>query len=162
MRLYRVILTGLFLSFALSGCTLLKEFDQRIALKNCHFQLMGVKEINYNPLENYDKLDVILNLGIQNPNPKTEVRIDRMRYSLFIDGVDMVSANNDLTIHIPAAGEIVAPLAVNLSVRQMEKSTMRAIQARQVNYKLTGTVFYSTPVGDFSFPVTIKEGQWSQ
>ncbi len=144
----RLFLLPLFV-LVLSSCALV----QRIALKNCEFRLAGtaIKEIALT----YLKLGIIID--VTNPNP-IDVVLDRMRFDLYINETKVANATSNLKTTIPSGASVKVTPIVTLDYAQVGAVIVSAIKNLSAKYKVIGTVYFDTPLGTFSFPVTIVKG----
>lgn len=155
-KLISIVLALMFVS----SCTLFKPHERRVCFANCQFRIVGVQAVEYNRIEDYDKLTVILKVAVQNPN-EMEVMLERMRYTVFIDNESMVSTTTDLTAIIPAGGVTEFSLPTEMSVRELGQDRLAEIQAYEVAYQITGSASYTSNLGDFHHPITVGHTTWS-
>lgn len=137
------------LALSLSSCALI----QRIALKNCEFRLAGtvIKELALT----YLKLGIIID--VTNPN-SIDVVLDRMRFDLYINDTKVANATSNLKTTIPSGASVKVTPVVTLDYAQVGTAIISAIKNLSAKYTVIGTVYFDTPLGTFSFPVTIVKG----
>ncbi len=137
------------LALTFSSCALI----QRIALKNCEFRLAGtvIKELALT----YLKLGIIID--VTNPN-SIDVVLDRMRFDLYINDTKVANATSNLKTTIASGASVKVTPVVTLDYAQVGAAIISAIKNLSANYTVIGTVYFDTPIGSFSFPVTIVKG----
>lgn len=126
---------------------------QRVAIKNCEFRLAGsvIKEIALT----YLRLGIIID--VTNPN-SVDVILDRMRFDLYVNDKKVANATSNLKTTIPSGASVKITPIVTLDYGQVGTALISAIKNMSANYTLIGTVYFDTPVGTLSFPVTIAKG----
>ncbi len=152
----------LMLSLISLNCVTLQEFDDQRHFVNCHYKIIGVRDIVYNPQEDYDRMTIILEVAIQNPNREIEVMLNQLQVAAFVNGETVTNTTINVRHNVPASGESVAAVPFDISVRTVGRELINTIQTQGVDYRLSGKAILSTSVGDYSFPVTIQEGFWSE
>jgi len=126
---------------------------QRVAVKNCQFSLDGVDLIQLGLTD----LTLGLKIGVKNPN-SIDVVIDRLAYQFFVNDRSVFTGSTGEGNTIAAGGSKVITTQVRLNYLDIGSAFVTAIKERKAHYKLTGTVYFDTALGTFSFPVTILKG----
>lgn len=143
-------LSRLLLALALlasgAGCPSVAE---RVAIKNCHFNLRGLKIVNLSPFE----VTLRLTIGVYNPN-EIQVVVDRFDYTLFIDGLKAADGANRHPAQIPVRQQrdLVVDLRVNVTDAARVIPRLRAGGRHQA--KVEGTVYIGVPWGEYPYPLS--------
>ena len=130
------------------GCS---GIANRVALKNCQFNVRNVQLGAVSPLE----VNLTVTLGIYNPN-NIEVIVDRFDYVVLINGqrvADGASAR-DLTIGVNQSGDL--PISVRANVVDAAKVFVNLRRSRRRRVTVRGTYYVQVPWGRYPFPVEIS------
>ncbi|MBN1755459.1 LEA type 2 family protein [bacterium] len=149
------------LTLLLVSCSMLNQVQSRLAIKNCQFRIVSVRDITYNPLQDPDLIGFTINMDCRNPNESIETILDKLSFDLYINEEKTTSAIINDQIKIGPSKTVAIPVGVKVSIAEASSSIFQAIVDREANYKIKGNAYFSTPIGELSFPVTIKEGTWS-
>lgn len=136
------------LAAMLPGCFILR----RTQLQNCEFRLAGtsIKEIALTYLR------LAINIDVTNPN-RIDVVLDRMRFDLYVNDEHVANGVSNLKTRIPSGGSVKISPVVTLDYAQVGTAIISTIKNLGAKYKIVGTVYFDTPFGTMSFPVTIVE-----
>jgi len=137
------------LAAALPGCFLIK----RTALQNCEYRLAGTRITEL--ALTYLKLEI--SIDVTNPN-RTDVILDRMRFDLYLNDEKIANATSNLKTTIPSGESAKVKPVVTVDYSEVGTAVLSTIKNMSASYKVVGTVYFDTPLGTISFPVTIVEG----
>lgn len=126
---------------------------QRVAVKNCQFSLESVDLVQATLAD----FTLCLKIGVKNPNT-IDVVIDRLSYNFFVNEHSVFTGSTGEGSKIPASGSKTLTTPVKLNYLDIGSALVSAIKERKAHYKLTGTVYFDTVLGTFSYPVTILKG----
>ena len=137
-RLAAILIAG----SLVSGCAFLDQFLQMRTFANCKFRLVGVSNVRIagvridgkNSLKQVGvldavriaaalkggefPLDLVLNIEVKNPNPKTAA-MNRLAWILLVDNIEMVRGQLDRRVEVaPNGGVAPLPLDIALDLRQ--------------------------------------------
>jgi LEA14-like dessication related protein len=143
-----VILAGL------TGCAVMEQIQQRLAIQNCKFRLDNVRAHGFSLTD----MEVELDIGVTNPNP-ISVIIDKLDLLLFINNRETLSANfGGRTINTNE--NIILTTSLRIPYLKVGMAIIDIIKRKEkVNYKLEGGVYINSAYGSFRFPVTIYKSQ---
>ncbi|MCK4766600.1 MAG: LEA type 2 family protein [Candidatus Aminicenantes bacterium] len=133
-----------------SGCALLEQVQQRLAVQNCKFHFVDARAHSFSLTD----LSIDLHLKVTNPNP-ISVIIDKLDLLFFINERETVTAAfGGGTIKTDEA--ITMNTTVRIPILKVGMMLVDIIRKKKkVTYKLEGDVYVNTSVGTFRFPVTI-------
>ncbi|MBN2542053.1 LEA type 2 family protein [bacterium] len=152
-----ITLIGLFFT----NCSLLQQVESRLAIKNCKFRIANVRDIRYNPVIDPNNLEFIINMECKNPNREVETILDKITFDLYVNDNKTTSGSISKQLTIEPLQVVTFPITVGLNLRDVSTAIFNAISNERADYRIEGTAFFNTPIGEISFPVTIKEGSWS-
>ncbi|MDD5530754.1 MAG: LEA type 2 family protein [bacterium] len=150
------LLSFVFLTF--SGCAMIKS---RLAMKDCKFRIANIEAVEYNPLQDLDKVNVKLNIDCMNPNNAIEAVLDKLVFNLLLNGKNVADGKITDQLRVGPQKTVSFPVSIGLSLSKIGKTALEAIQSNKAAYELKGTAFFSTILGETSIPVTITKGKWS-
>jgi hypothetical protein len=135
-------LAFLFVLMTFASCSVVKQIQQVTSFGKCEFKLNDVQDIrlagvlvqNKNGSTDLNLGDGIrltaaltsggalpltftLNVGVHNPNQQT-AGLNRLEWILLIDDIEMVSGVNEMPVTIPAQGDVMIPLSMNIDLRK--------------------------------------------
>ncbi len=144
----RKILTAVFLAAMLPGCFIFR----RAQLQKCEFRLAGtsIKEITLSYLR------LAINIDVTNPN-RIDVVLDRMRFDLYVNDEHVANGVSNLKTRIPSGESVKISPVITIDYAQVGAAIISTIKNLGARYKIVGTVYFDTPFGTASFPVTIVE-----
>jgi len=127
---------------------------QRKALAKCDFSLHAVKLVN----ADFSGFELEVKLKAQNPNDVDAV-LDRLDYTLFMEGVEVAQGLVSEKHTIPKRGEgiITTRLKVKYStIPKMADVVMAAVANKKSRIRMTGTVHFDTPLGTISHGIELE------
>jgi len=127
---------------------------QRKALANCDFSLYAARLVN----ADFSGFELEVKLRVQNPNDVDAV-LDRLDYTLFMEGVEVAQGVVSEKQTIPKHGEgtITTRLTVKYStLPKMVDVVMTAITNKSSRIRMTGTVHFDTPLGTLSHGIELE------
>jgi len=133
----------------MSGCFIFR----RTAIRNCEFRLAGsrVKELALT----YLRLE--FTIDVTNPNA-VEVVFDRMRFDVYVNDEKIAEASSNIKTRIPSGESVKIRPVVTIDYSEVGTAVISTIKNLAAHYKIVGTVYFDTPFGPASFPVTLVEG----
>ena len=102
-------------------------------------------------------IDFNFNLGVDNPN-RISLPVSHLDFDLFADGTHLVSAISRERVTIPAHGYGEVPVRARVGyheIRDVWSSIVDLITGNRAHYRLTGSAYYDTPIGERRFPVSV-------
>jgi LEA14-like dessication related protein len=140
------IFLALLLAAMLPGCFIFR----RTQLQNCEFRLAStsIKEITLSYMR------IAINIDVTNPN-KIDVVLDRMRFDLYVNEQNVANGTSNLKTRIPSGSSARISPVVTLDYARVGAAIITTIKNLGAEYKIVGTVYFDTPLGTASFPVTI-------
>lgn len=128
--------------------------EPRENLQKCEFEFRGLEVAEVG----LTKIDLRVFVGIKNPNA-SEVILDRLDFKLYTGGNEREIADGEHkeNVRIPAGEERTVTLDVRTSPSQMGGGLLSAlISGGNVDYKLDGTVYLDTFIGEIAYPITLE------
>ena len=142
------------MAISLVNCALLKQVQQRIAVKNCRFNFTGARAHTFS----LTGFTVDLNIRATNPN-NIDVITDRIDLMLYINDRQTVSARFKGTT-IPTNKSKALSTVIQIPYTTAGMAIIDILKSKKpVSYRLEGTVHLDTKLGTFSFPVTLYRNQ---
>lgn len=143
-----VLLAGLFSGSA--GCSAIAK---RQALENCRFDLESVDIVR----AGFAGVEMRFLVGIENPNP-IDVVVDRLEFELFTGGKKIGQGVHQERIDVPPGASETIALDVKASASELGIALLTAITSNSgVDYKVQGTAFVETILGEFPYPFTVED-----
>lgn len=102
-------------------------------------------------------IDFNFNLGVDNPN-RVSLPVAHLDFDLFANDTHLISAVSRDRVTIPAHGYGEVPVRARVGyteIRDVWASIVDLITGNRAHYRLTGTAYYDTPLGERSFPVNV-------
>jgi len=128
---------------------------ERIAVINCEYDFAGV-DPHFDLLE----FDVDLDVGVEVENPnEVDVIFDKMEIDFYINETNVGKGEPTFGDTIPSGATDTLYFTMNFTLIQLGQTLWDALVAGSAAYELVGTVYFDTRVGEFDFPITIKEGK---
>ena len=115
-----------------------------------------VTKVKYDPLKSADKVKLTFQFRGNNPND-LGVKIGRTEFDLYIDDKFAAKMYNDEKIEIPKNGDFEFQEQASIKISTVGKTMFKAIRDDKVTYRIEGTYFVDTPIGEFSFKVDLVE-----
>ncbi len=148
--IYRLVL-GAAIVVLLTECNIR---EPRENLQKCEFEFRGLEVAEVG----LTKLDLRVFVGIMNPNASAVI-LDRLDFKLYTGGSDRQIAEGEHkeNVRIPAGEERTVTLDVRTSPSQVGGGLLSAlIRGGNVDYKLDGTVYLDTFLGEIAYPITLE------
>lgn len=142
----------LLLSFTiLSACSTLKEINQTV---NCQYDLAGVEVTEYS----LNNLSADVALAITNKSKTTNARMKRFSGKVYVND----SPVSDITLGeflIAPQSSQIEKATINVPFSSIGKNIIGLVLANSqaINYKVVGTIYFETPVGELPIPVTFAK-----
>ena len=134
-------LVFLFVLFAVTSCSVVKQIQQVTTFAACEFKLIDVQDVRIAGISVGNKrgsadlnfgdaarlgialtgstLPLTFNLNVEAHNPNAQVAgLNRLEWILYIDDIEMVNGVNEEPITIPAQGSTMIPLRMNIDLRK--------------------------------------------
>ena len=142
------ILVTVLLAAMLSACFIFR----RTRLQKCEFRFVStsIKEITLSYMR------IAINIDVTNPN-RIDVVLDRMRFDLYVNDQNVANGTSNFKVRIPSGSSARISPVVTLDYAQVGAAIISTIKNLGAKYKIVGTVYFDTPLGTMSFPVTIVE-----
>ncbi len=115
-----------------------------------------VTKVKYDPLKSPDKLGVKMVFKGHNPNG-LGIKLNRTEFDLYIDDKFAAKMYNEKKIEIPKNGEFSFDEKASIKISTVGKTVFKAIRDDKVTYRIEGTYFVHSPVGEFSFKAKLVE-----
>lgn len=137
-----------------SGCSVMEQIQQRLAIQNCKFNLVNARAHSFS----FADMLVDLDIAVSNPNP-IAVIIDKLDLLLFINDRETLSAGfGGDSIQTNETRTLTTTLRIPyLKVGMALVDIIR--RQENVRYRLDGYVNINSAYGVFRFPVTIYKNQ---
>ncbi len=103
-------------------------------------------------------IDLDFNIEIHNPNDLA-LTMDRIDVDVFLNNQQVTNTISTRQVRIPANGIGDARLTTSVdyeSVRSMFYEIVNAVERGEANYELRGKAWFNTPLGNLSFPITVR------
>ena len=150
MKVTVKMIAAVLLAGVMMNCVMVDQIQQRMALRNCQFDLVNVRP------HSFSVMNMLLDLELQIINPNTiRVIMDRLDLLLYITGRRPLTAAFGGARIEPGDSRILTTtlripyLRVGMAVVDMMRSE------EEVTYRLDGQVYLNSAWGTFRFPVTL-------
>ncbi|MCL2888250.1 MAG: LEA type 2 family protein [Elusimicrobia bacterium] len=148
----RLLFLTLF-SFFFFACASMQENYNMV---NCKYDIVSVQPTDYNP-DNTISMDV--SIAISNLNKAAAAAVKRFEGDLYVNDVD-VSALTLKDVRVEAGETKVVKSSLDVPLKNLGKLVgLVSMGSVSVDYKVKGTIYFTTPVGDVPFPVTIYQSK---
>ncbi|WP_424244071.1 hypothetical protein Dip510_001261 [Elusimicrobium posterum] len=140
-------------AFTLFACQTLQENYNMV---NCKYELLGVelKDVDFNSVN----LDIML--GITNLNKKTSATLTRFEGDLYANDKNVAKMTlKDIAILPGEALPVKSNLEIPLKNFGSTLAGLVTMGSVSVTYYIKGTMYFSTPIGEIPFPVTIYQSK---
>lgn len=127
---------------------------QRKALAKCDFSLHAARLVN----ADFSGFELEVKLKAKNPNDVDAV-LDRLDYTLFMEGVEVAQGVVSEKHTIPRGGEgiITTRLKVKYStIPKMADVVMAAVMKKKSKIRMIGTVHFDTSIGTISHGIEVE------
>ena len=142
----------LFLSCTLfCACTTIKEMNQTV---NCQYDLVGAEVTEYS----LSNLSADIALAITNKSKTTNARMKRFTGTAYMNNNPLTEVNLGEFL-IPPNSTEVKKVTLNVPSSQIGKNIIGLVLANSqvIDYKVVGTVYFETPLGELPIPVTFAK-----
>ena len=147
-RLSLLILSSLFF-FA---CTSMQENYNMV---NCKYDLVQVQPTDFN----VDSISMDVSIAISNLNKAAAAAVKKFDGDLYVNDVN-VSAITLKDVRVEAGETKVVKSALEIPLKNLGKlAGLVSMGSVSVDYKVKGTIYFTTPIGDVPFPVTIYQSK---
>ncbi len=143
------------------NCSFLSQIESRLNVTKCKFRIAKLSKVEYDPLKDINAVTLNFQVDCRNPNDEVETILDKLDFNFFIDNQQVATGSVNRQIKIAPQATEQFPVALSLSVTEIGSSLLKAIQNHSAKYHFTGTAYIDTYLGEMSFDVMIKEGEWS-
>jgi LEA14-like dessication related protein len=126
---------------------------ERIAVINCEYDFAGI-EPDFRLLD----FDLYTGIEIENPN-EVDVIIDKIDMDFYVNESKVADGSPTFGDTIPSGNTDTLYVTMTISYLDVLNELVNSIKDGSAAYELVGTVYFDTRVGEFDFPITIKEGE---
>ncbi|MBO7605691.1 MAG: LEA type 2 family protein [Elusimicrobiaceae bacterium] len=140
-------------SVVLGACVTLKEINQTI---DCKYDLMGVEVTEYS----LDNLSADVALAITNKSKDTNARMTRFTGKVYLNDTPIADVNLGEFLIEPQSTK-VEKVSINVPFSQVGKNILGLVLAnsKTINYKVVGTAYFASPLGDIPFPIVFTRSE---
>ncbi|MEQ9364150.1 MAG: LEA type 2 family protein [Leptospirales bacterium] len=136
----------------LTGLTACDLAGKRENLKNCEFELENLEIASFS----FTKVELLVHVGIQNPNP-SDVVVDRLTFELFTGDNKVADGKHTENIIVPAGERRSIKIDVTTTPNQLGNTLVQALMSNgDVDYRVEGIVYLDTILGEIPYPVNIE------
>ena len=135
----------------LGACTTVKEMQQAV---NCQYTLVGAEVTEYS----LSNLSADLALAITNKSKTTNAKMKRFTGKVYLNDNPVTDVNLDEFTIEPNSTQ-VKKVSINVPFSQVGKNIIGLVVAnsQSINYKVSGTIYFDTPLGELPFPVVFTK-----
>lgn len=143
------ILSVVCAALLLGACAAVQEAKN---FANCKYSMQGVEITDYN----VNSLDFDIYLAITNLNKKSAAAIKKFEGKLTMNDV-YVADINFADVRIEAGATKIQKAAVTVPMKKLNSKLVGLVGmgSASVDYYITGTAYFETPLGDVPVPVAI-------
>lgn len=128
------------LAVLLTGCTAIDPF-----LPEVSFERLDVRDLSF------EEIGANFVFALENPNP-VQIDLASFRYALSLEGIELLSGNNDDGVTLERAGRSELVLPLDLVFAEL-LDTIDATRGEDlVDFRLSGSFGFDTPVGRVTLP----------
>ena len=142
----------LLLSFVFLGaCTTLKEINQTV---NCQYDLAGFEVTEYS----LNNLSADVALSITNKSKTTNAKMKRFAGKVYVNDSPVTDITLGEFLIAPQSSQI-EKATINVPFSSIGKNIIGLVLAnsQSINYKVVGTIYFETPIGELPIPVTFAK-----
>ncbi len=131
----------------LCACTTVQEMQQTA---NCQYDLAGVEVTEYS----LNNLSADVSLAITNKSKTTNARMKRFVGKVYLNDSPISDINLGEFVIAPQTTQ-VQKATINVPFSQVGKNIIGLVVAnsQSVKYKVVGTIYFETPIGEIPLPV---------
>ena len=146
------VLTAALSSLLFFACAGLQENYNMV---NCKYDLVQVQATDFN----VDSISMDVSIAISNLNKAAAAAVKKFDGDLYVNDVN-VSALTLKDVRVEAGETKVVKSALEIPLKNLGKLTgLVSMGSVSVNYVVKGTIYFTTPIGDVPFPVTIYQSK---
>ncbi len=136
---------------ALSACTTLQEMQQTA---KCQYDLAGVEVTEYS----LNNLSADVALAITNKSKNINAKMKRFTGKIYLNDSPLTDINLGEFLVEPQSTK-VEKVSINVPFSQVGKNIIGLVIAnsQSIKYKVVGTIYFETPVGELPIPVTFAQ-----
>lgn len=136
----------------LSGCAVYQAYVQRTAIRNAEFSIRNVQFLGLDLVG----ANILLTLQLQNPTD-TAIEMDRMAYTLFVNGARAFQGEVTQKILVPPRQGRPLPIRISVVYADLGTQLRQLLLQQRVNsWRMEGTAYFDTPVGTLEYPVRVE------
>ena len=130
------------------ACTTVQEMQQTA---NCQYDLAGVEVTEYS----LDNLSADIALAITNKSKTTNARMKRFTGKVYLNNTPLSDISLGEFLIEPKTTQI-EKVSINVPFAKVGKNIVGLVLAnsKTMQYKVVGTIYFETPVGELPIPVT--------
>ena len=160
---YGTLLTALCIalgmaSILLTGCSMLAR---RLKIVNPTYSIRDIRpRVDIAIPLSASSIDFDFMLGVDNPN-SVGLRLDRLDFNVFVNDNPIVDGFTNDRINIPARGYGDVPFRIRVgygNIRSIFRQVADLVRGNRARYEVRGRAYYSTPIGQLQFPVSVFRG----
>jgi hypothetical protein len=115
-----------------------------------------VTKVKYDPLKSPDKVHINMVFRGHNAND-LGIKLSRTEFDIYVDDKFVAKVYNDKQIEIPKNDDFGFEEQTSIEVSTAGKTLFKALRDDTVVYRIDGTYFVSSPIGEFNFKVELVE-----
>ncbi len=139
-----------------AACSTVQSLQSMQQAVNCRYELLSANVSDFS----LSDIDLDVKVGITNTSKTQAAKLNRFAGKLYINDEETTAINFGSYDIAPASTE-VAKASLNLPFSKVGKNVIGLVttNSKAINYKIKGTMYFSTPLGELPFPVVIEPKQ---
>ena len=147
----------------LSGCAeVVNAAKSMQAVKNCNYTITSVTpEVKLTYPLSRSSVDLVLDVKVDNPND-ANINLTKLGFTLLVNDTQVYKGKTDYNVAIAAKSSGVIKLRSQFYYNDIQNtfvSLARSISDQKASYRVDGTAYFDTVIGEMEFPVTITKGE---
>lgn len=139
----------------LDGCWAQQAYAQRRAIEQAKFSLRNVQLLGVDLVG----VNLLVTMQLENPT-ETDIVLDRLEYSLSVNGIKAFDGGVKERLSVPAAQTRPLPIQISLAYADLSSQVRGLLVSRQVSsWKVVGVAHFDTPVGTIDYPIAVERGR---
>lgn len=135
------------------ACNTVQEMQQTV---NCKYDLAGVEVTEYS----LNNLSADVALAITNKSKTTNAKMKRFTGKVYLNDSPITDLNLGEFLVEPQSTK-VEKVSINVPFSQIGKNIVGLVIANSntIKYKVVGTIYFETPIGEIPIPVTFAKSE---
>jgi hypothetical protein len=148
MKNFLIIVFSVFL---IQACGTVKNVQQAV---NCKYAFAGVETTD----SSFSSLTLNVAMSVTNLSKTAPAKMNRFEGKLYLNNNEVSNISFE-SYEVQPASTSIAKTQINIPFDKIGKSIVGLVMANSISldYKIVGTIYFDTPLGQLPFPVTVRQ-----